>query len=132
MAESNEAKHHILLIEDDSEISDLLSALLIKNGFQVTCCADGSNALETFKNSTFSLVMLDIMLPGIDGYAVCAELRAWEKDRHGRHVPIIFLSALAQKTEIDKGIQSGADAYIKKPYENNYILEQIRKLLSLS
>lgn len=119
--------HRILLVEDDPEIVELITTLLQKNGFDVTSCLDGSQALDTFKKEEFSLVLLDLMLPGKDGYSICRELRAAEKDSR---TPIILLSALAQKGEIEKGLDVGADVYITKPYENKHLLDQINTLLS--
>lgn len=119
--------HRILLVEDDPEIVELITTLLQKNGFDVTSCLDGSQALDTFKKEEFSLVLLDLMLPGKDGYNICRELRAAEKDSR---TPIILLSALAQKGEIEKGLDVGADVYITKPYENKHLLDQINTLLS--
>ncbi|MFH1379423.1 MAG: response regulator [bacterium] len=120
-------KQRILLVEDDTEIQELLSALLKKNGFDVIVCTDGISAVNACKEQSFDAAILDVMLPGKDGYAVCREIRSGEKDRR---TPVILLSALAQSSEIDKGIAAGADLYITKPYENADLLNKLRKLLS--
>ncbi|MFH1282967.1 MAG: response regulator [bacterium] len=122
----NQKKYRILVIEDNPEILELLDALLTAQGFEVFTCVDGAKALEKFNKKDYSLVILDMMLPGKSGFDICKELRAEEK---GAHIPLIILSALAQKTEIEKGIDCGADIYITKPYENKHLIEQINKLL---
>ena len=127
MEKADKSVSRILLVEDEKEISELLSTFLEKNGFEVVACQDGDSALENFKNEKFSLIMLDLMLPGKDGYEILREIRSQEK---AAHTPVILLSALAQKTEIEKGLKAGADFYITKPYENKFLLEQIKRLLN--
>ncbi|MBD3272040.1 MAG: response regulator [Elusimicrobia bacterium] len=121
-----EEKKRILVVEDDPELSELLSTLLTNQGFDVQTCMHGDDALDYAQKNSFNLIILDIMLPGKNGYEIC---RALKEQPSSGQPPIIFLSALAQKSEIDKGLAAGATLYIKKPYENAYLLEQIHKLL---
>jgi two-component system response regulator MtrA len=121
-------KQRILLVEDDLEISELLCAFLRKRAFEVFACLNGADALSLFQARAYAVVLLDSMLPDKDGYTVCREMRSVEK---GRRTPIIFLSALAQKGDIEKGLDAGADLYLTKPYENAVLLEHISKLVAL-
>lgn len=125
--ESNNKK--ILLVEDDQEIQELLTVFLEKNGFDVTACSNGIDAVERFKKSSFCAAIVDVMIPGKDGYTIVQEIRSIETSASAR-MPVIMLSALAQQEEIDKGMAAGADIYLTKPYENAYLLEQLRKILS--
>jgi len=117
----------LLLVEDDADILELLSGLLKKNGYEVVVCNDGNKAVRAFKEGQYDLVILDCMLQGKNGYAICQEIRLIEGQKR---TPVIFLSALAQKLEIAKGLEVGGDVYITKPYDNAHLLAEIKRLLS--
>ena len=113
-------KHKILLVEDDTEISEMLTNYLTTENYEVTCAADGHEACNQFDNAAFSLVLLDLMIPKISGMDVMQHIRA------NSVVPIIILSA--KDTESDKtlGLGLGADDYITKPFSVAEVLARIK------
>jgi len=115
---------HILIAEDDINIRTGLVDTLESEGYRVTSAADGKQALDLFKNNTFHLVLLDIMMPGKSGYDVCREIRRLDPD-----VPVIMLTAKGE--EIDKvvGLELGADDYITKPFGVHELLARISAVL---
>lgn len=100
----------ILVIEDDRDIEELLQFFLEDNGYQVAIARDGLEGITMFREGGFSLILLDIMLPKIDGYAVC-ELVRKESD-----IPIIMVTALSDEEDQMKGLDLLADDYITKPF----------------
>ncbi|OFL68764.1 response regulator transcription factor [Brevibacterium sp. HMSC063G07] len=113
----------ILLVEDEESLSDPLSYLLGREGYDVVVAADGKKAVEEFETAGAALVLLDLMLPGLPGTEVCRIIR-------GRsNVPIIMLTA--KDAEIDKvvGLELGADDYVTKPYSSRELLARIRAVL---
>ena len=110
----------ILLVEDNKELSTLLADFLRADGYTVSARPDGEKALSLFEKYGARLVLLDINLPGIDGFAVCRHIR--EKD----NTPIIFLTARLDKEDKLNGIISGADDYIEKPYDIDILLAKIK------
>jgi two-component system, OmpR family, response regulator RegX3 len=113
----------ILLIEDEESLSDPLSYLLGKEGYEVIVVGDGAQALEVFDKTGADLVLLDLMLPGLPGTDVCRRIRA------NSSVPIIMLTA--KDSEIDKvvGLELGADDYVTKPYSSRELLARIKAVL---
>lgn len=116
-------KQKILIVDDDENIANLISLYLTKECFETRAEHDGQSALNAFKEYQPDLVLLDIMLPGIDGYEVCREIRKDSK------VPIIMLSA---KTEVfDKvlGLELGADDYMIKPFDSKELVARVKAVL---
>ncbi len=113
----------ILVVEDEESISDPLSWLLGREGYEVEVAGDGRSAITAFARSGADLVLLDLMLPGISGTDVCRTLRA------GSSVPIIMLTA--KDSEVDKvvGLELGADDYVTKPYSSAELLARVRAVL---
>ncbi len=113
----------ILLVEDEESLSDPLSYLLEREGFEVAIAADGHAALDEFDRGGADLVLLDLMLPGLPGMEVCRALRARSS------VPVIMLTA--KDSEIDKvvGLEIGADDYVTKPYSSRELVARIRAVL---
>ena len=113
----------ILVVEDEESLSDPLSYLLEKEGFEVVVAADGNAAIDEFDRSGADLVLLDLMLPGLPGTEVCRALRARSS------VPVIMLTA--KDSEIDKvvGLEIGADDYVTKPYSSRELVARIRAVL---
>lgn len=113
-------KHKILLVEDDTEISEMLTNYLTTENYEITCAADGQEACNQFDHSTFSLVLLDLMIPKISGMDVMQHIRK------SSVVPVIILSA--KDTESDKtlGLGLGADDYITKPFSVAEVLARIK------
>ncbi|MCR4670148.1 MAG: response regulator transcription factor [Saccharofermentans sp.] len=113
----------ILVVEDEPDIRQLLASYLISEGYKVTQAADGLSAVELFEKDSFDLVILDILIPKIDGYAVC-ELVKKKSD-----VPVIFLSALDDEKSMLKGYDSLADDYVTKPFSMPVFLRKVKAVL---
>src|SRR5436309_2377608 len=101
----------ILLVEDEEHIADSISFNLEMEGFEVKIAGNGNQAVKTFRTEKFHLVILDVMLPELDGYAVCEAIRL-----QNSAVPILFLSAKNTSEDKIKGLRRGADDYITKPF----------------
>ncbi|MBO4426825.1 MAG: response regulator transcription factor [Clostridiales bacterium] len=114
----------ILIVEDNKEISELLGDFLKKEGFTVSVASTGEEALTKFGKYGAKIVLLDIMLPGMDGYAVCSEIRT------NSNVPIFILSAKTDKNDKLNGIILGADDYIEKPYDIDLLIAKIKGLFA--
>ncbi len=113
----------ILVVEDEESLSDPLSYLLTREGFEVSVAADGHSALDEFDRNGADLVLLDLMLPGLPGNEVCRQLRTRSS------VPVIMLTA--KDSEIDKvvGLEIGADDYVTKPYSSRELVARVRAVL---
>ncbi|MCI2056577.1 MAG: response regulator transcription factor [Oscillibacter sp.] len=114
---------NILVVEDDGNISDLIHMYLVKEGFDVRIAADGGKAIEEFKKQVPDLILLDIMLPVMDGWSVCAKIRETSK------VPIIMLTAKSEVLDRIQGLEMGADDYLVKPFEMKELLARINAVL---
>jgi len=113
----------ILAVEDDRNISDLIRMYLEKEGFEVTTAFDGGAALEKFKEIEPDLVLLDIMLPVMDGWGVCARIREISR------TPIIMLTAKSEVIDRVTGLEMGADDYLVKPFEMKELIARINAVL---
>jgi DNA-binding response OmpR family regulator len=113
-------KKKILIVDDDENIAELISLYLIKECFDTEISDNGEDALAKFKTYKPNLILLDIMLPGMDGYDVCREIRK------SSNVPIIMLSAKGEVFDKVLGLKIGADDYIEKPYDIDILLAKIR------
>jgi two-component system, OmpR family, response regulator MtrA len=113
----------ILVIEDDQSIAEIVGILLRGEGFEVSYCADGIQAMSAFTTVLPDLVLLDLMLPGKDGIDVCRAIREVSG------VPIVMLTARSDSQDIVTGLESGADDYIVKPIKNEELLARIRARL---
>ncbi len=111
----------ILLVEDDPHLADGLTMNLEAEGYQVLHVADGSMALEEYQRGAFDLILLDIMLPGVDGLSLCRQLRA-----EGATLPILFVTARDQTDDKVEGLLAGGDDYIAKPFEIAELLARIQ------
>ena len=109
------AKQKILIVDDDNNIAELISLYLTKECFETKIVNDGELALKEFQTFRPNLILLDLMLPGIDGYQVCREIR------HTSDVPIIMLSAKGETFDKVLGLELGADDYIIKPFDLSLI-----------
>jgi DNA-binding response OmpR family regulator len=116
----------ILLVDDEQSIQTLLSYPLRKDGYHVTSALDGSEALQRFEEGRFDLVILDLMLPQLDGVAVCRALRAKSQ------VPIIMLTAKGSETDKVAGLEVGADDYITKPFSLREFRSRVKAALRRS
>lgn len=109
----------VLVVEDNEEIGTLLADFLEAEGYDTYLAASGEEGLEVFEDEGAKLVVLDIMLPGLDGFAICSKVR--EKD----NTPIIIVSAKGSKDDKINGLMLGADDYIEKPYDIDILLAKI-------
>ncbi|MEI2640152.1 MAG: response regulator transcription factor [Microthrixaceae bacterium] len=117
----------ILVAEDDRAIRDSLRRLLEINGYEVVTATDGVAALESRRRLDVGLVLLDVMMPSVDGLSVCRVLRA-----EGDNVPIMILTALTDPSERVAGLDAGADDYLIKPFDPGELLARVRALLRRS
>ena len=117
----------ILIIEDDKFLRELISQKISKQGYIVVEAIDGEDGIEEFKKEKPDLVLLDLILPGIDGFEVLSQIKA---NAELKNTPVIILSNLGQKEDIEKGINLGADDYlIKAHFTPNEIIEKIDKVM---
>ncbi len=120
------AVNRILVVDDEEEIQELVRYNLAKEGFHVACVGSGEAALARFRGERPDLVVLDLMLPGVDGLEVCRQLK---RDSGAAHVPIIMLSAKGEEADIVTGLELGADDYVTKPFSPRVLLARIRAVL---
>lgn len=113
----------ILVVDDDTALAEMIGIVLRTEGFEPFFCEDGTGALAAFHSAQPDLVLLDLMLPGINGIEVCASIR----EESG--VPIIMLTAKSDTTDVVKGLESGADDYVVKPFNPKELVARIRTRL---
>ena len=116
-------KQKILIVDDDINIAELISLYLVKECFETKICNDGESAINTFDTFEPNLVLLDLMLPGIDGYQVCREIRTKSQ------VPIIMLSAKGEVFDKVLGLEMGADDYMEKPFDSKELVARVKAVL---
>jgi len=117
------AGSRILVVEDDRPVAAMLERVLGTEGYDVDVAGDGNEALRRARERPFDLVVLDLMLPGLDGIAVCRRLRATSP------IPILVLTARGRTEDRVRGLDSGADDYVGKPFHNEELLARVRALL---
>ena len=117
------SKQKILIVDDDSNIAELISLYLTKECFETAIAADGETALLLADSFQPNLILLDLMLPGIDGYQVCREIRV------NSSVPIIMLSAKGEIFDKVLGLELGADDYIEKPFDSKELVARVKAVL---
>lgn len=113
----------ILVVDDDTALAEMIGIVLNAEGLEAGFCADGSEAIEAFRTYEPDLVLLDLMLPGLDGIEVCRLIRA-ESD-----VPIVMLTAKSDTVDVVRGLESGADDYIPKPFKPKELVARVRARL---
>lgn len=116
-------KQKILIVDDDENIAELISLYLTKECFETQIVYDGESALTAFETFKPNLILLDLMLPGIDGYQVCREIRA------SSTVPIIMLSAKGEVFDKVLGLELGADDYMEKPFDTKELVARVKAVL---
>ena len=122
----DKSKLHIQIIEDEPDIADLLEFNIINAGYKSSKSKDGETGLEKVREMQPDLILLDLLLPGINGLDVCSILKS---DTQTKSIPIIMLTALGQEKDIVKGLESGADDYITKPFSVEILLARIKAVL---
>ena len=113
----------LLLVEDDASIREIVSIGLKAAGFRVATAMDGRQGLATARSGSFDAVILDVMLPSLDGFEVCREIRKFSR------VPVVMLTARTDLIDVIVGLESGADDYVKKPFELPELLARLRAVL---
>ena len=116
-------RQKILIVDDDANIAELISLYLTKECFDTEIAEDGEEALEKFDTFQPDLILLDLMLPGIDGYEVCREIRKTSR------VPVIMLSAKGETFDKVLGLELGADDYMVKPFDSKELVARVRAVL---
>lgn len=122
MIESDRSMIKILIVEDEEPISDLIRMNLVKAGYSCVCAFDGNEAADIISQERFDLILLDIMLPGMDGYELLAYIKTME-------IPVIFITAMGELNQRVQGLRAGADDYITKPFEIVEMLARVEAVL---
>lgn len=117
---------HILIVEDEQDLQDLLRYNLVRDGFQATCADTGEKALRIARAEHPDLIVLDIMLPGMDGLEVCRTLRS-DPDTAG--IPVVMLTAKSEEADVVTGLELGADDYIPKPFSPRVLIARVKAVL---
>lgn len=120
------SKETILVIEDEEDILELINHHLIKQGYVVQTALSGEEGLRQVRTSKPELILLDLMLPGVDGLEVCRQIRS---DPHMQHIPIIMVTAKGEESDIVVGLELGADDYVTKPFVPKVLLARVRAVL---
>jgi DNA-binding response OmpR family regulator len=117
----------ILVVDDEIDLVETLRFPLELEGYNVLVSHDGEDALSQARKEKPDLILLDLMLPKLDGYKVCRLLKF---DERYKHIPILMLTAKTQEKDKILGMETGADEYITKPFEMDYLIEKVKKYLS--
>jgi len=120
------AKKEILVVDDEEDILELVTFNLAREGYAVRCASSGEEALESVKNQVPHLIILDLMLPGIDGLEVA---RRFKKDPSTENIPIIMLTAKGEEADIVTGLELGADDYVTKPFSPRVLAARVKTVL---
>jgi len=117
----------VLIVDDEPNIVMSLEFLMRKSGYGVSIARNGTEAMEAIDQTPFAVILLDVMMPDVDGYQVCQYVRQ-RPDR--QDTKVIFLSAKSKEADMQKGYEVGADLYISKPFSTRQLMEQVRALIS--
>jgi len=120
------AKEHILVVDDEEDILELVRYNLAREGYQVQGALSGEEALKKVAKESFDLIVLDLMLPGIDGLEVAKRLR---NEKKNQQVPIVMLTAKGEEADVVTGLELGADDYVTKPFSPRILIARIRAVL---
>ena len=113
----------ILLVEDDKNLGYILKSYLNAKGYPTVLSTDGMEALNRFENEAFDFVILDTVLPGLDGYSLTERIRQYDKE-----IPIVFISSKTSRVDVSKGFEVGADDFITKPFSIDELLERVNAI----
>lgn len=117
----------ILIVDDERDLIETLTFRLEASGYEVVSAYNGREGLDKAREHAPDLILLDIMMPEMDGYKVCKELR---QDIKCKDIPVVMVTAKGQDTDRDMGIEAGANGYLTKPFEANQLLDKIKELLN--
>ena len=120
----SEPRPRVLVVEDEVDLAEGIRANLVAEGCEVETCGDGARALKLLRSETFELVVLDVVLPGMDGFSVCRALR-----EEGREVPVLFLTARGDPEDRIRGLEEGGDDYLAKPFRLRELLLRVSAIL---
>lgn len=120
------SKEKILVVDDEEDILELVRYNLVKDGYRVTCVSSGEQAIQKLREETPNVILLDLMLPGMDGLDVCKKLRT---NPATAGIPIIMITAKGEDADIVTGLELGADDYLTKPFSPRVLLARIRAIL---
>ncbi len=120
------ASEHILVVDDEEDILELVSYNLTKAGYRVTSVTSGEDAIKSARSKLPDLVLLDLMLPGVDGLEVCNTLK---RDHRTANIPVVMLTARGEEADIVSGLELGADDYVTKPFSPRVLLARIKAVL---
>jgi DNA-binding response OmpR family regulator len=116
----------ILLVEDDSSVLEVTKKRLEIEGYEVITALEGIEGLNKARSENPDLILLDLKLPNLNGYQICWMLKG---DIKYRHIPIVMLTSLSQRKDVEEGFRAGANAYVAKPYDEKVLLYHIKTLL---
>src|ERR1019366_50585 len=119
------AKKKILVVEDDKDISELITYNLEREGYDIACLYDGSQVVDFVHKRKPELIILDLMLPEVDGIEICRLLKS---DAAVKHIPIVMLTAKSEEADVVVGLQMGADDYIPKPFSPKVLVARIKAI----
>jgi putative two-component system response regulator len=116
-----------ILVVDDTEANIDILVDILDEEYEVAVALDGEGALEYLEDEVPDCILLDVMMPGMDGFEVCKRIKA---DDRVKHVPVVFITAMTEESEIQKGLSLGASGYIKKPIDPEEVLAKVKELIS--
>jgi two-component system alkaline phosphatase synthesis response regulator PhoP len=119
-------KEKILVVDDEKDILELIDFNLSKNGYRVRSVTSGEEALDLIKENDYDLIILDLMLPGVDGFDICKIIKA---DKHKANIPIVMVTAKADEADKVAGLEIGADHYVTKPFSPRELLAIVKATL---
>jgi putative two-component system response regulator len=123
-------KEQTILIVDDEEMSvRLLKAMLVQENYQIVAAYSGEDALRILNDRNFDLILLDVMMPGMDGFKVCRKIK---KEGKGGIIPILMVTVLTDREDRVKAMKAGADDFLSKPVEKTELLERVKSLLAVN
>jgi len=120
------AKEQILVVDDEEDLLELVQYNLSKEGYRVTCVATGEDAIKAARTRTPDLVVLDLLLPSVDGLEVCKLLKG---DPKTKHIPVVMLTAKGEESDVVTGLELGADDYITKPFSPRVLVARVKAAL---
>ncbi len=120
------AREHVLVVDDEEDVLELIRYNLERAGYRVSCAASGEEALALARRTGPDVILLDLMLPGVDGLDVCRQLRA---DAATRDIPVVMVSARGEEADVVAGLELGADDYVTKPFSPRVLLSRVKAVL---